>query len=121
MLPVLFFTRTTVLNCGAEHTTLAAFRRSGNRLCLENYADELHPLADENGDRWLENTGSALHALRKKVKTGGPVTLALPAHLVFTKLVKVPRVASARLAKVVTFAFCFGYIQALLQNLRAEV
>jgi type IV pilus assembly protein PilM len=103
MLPVLFFTRTTVLNCGAERTTLAVFRRSGNRLCLENYADELHPLADENGDRWLENTGSALHALRKKVKIRGPVTLTLPAHLVFTKLVKVPRVASARLAKVVTF------------------
>ena len=95
--------RVIVLDCGASRTALGVFSRKGNRLRFDDYAVEVFPATSGNEDNWLENTRTALTALRARVKTAGPVVLVLPAHLALTKLIKTPRVEPAKREKIIRF------------------
>ena len=70
---------------------------------FEQYAVEIFPAQAGSDDNWLEHTRAALVALGGRVKTPGPVTLVLPAHLALTKLIKTPRVEPSKRDKVVRF------------------
>ncbi|HEV8542406.1 MAG TPA: pilus assembly protein PilM, partial [Verrucomicrobiae bacterium] len=97
--------RTLILECGPDRVSLAVFSRPGARLCLHELAVETLPVAGEqNRDaRWLENTGTALRSLRRRIKKRGPVTLLLPARLCLTKFIKLPKVEVAQLEKILRF------------------
>jgi hypothetical protein len=73
MPPVFFSPQATVLDCGASRTALGVFSRKSGRLRLERYAVETLSTAAGNDDGWLENTAAAMLALRRKIKTAGPV------------------------------------------------
>ncbi len=103
MPPVFFSPRTTILDLGASRTALGVFSRKSGRLRLEQCAVEALSSTAGSDDSWLENTGAALLAIRRKIKPTNPVALVLPAHLVLTKLIKVPRVAPAKREKVIRF------------------
>ena len=92
-----------VLDCGASRTALGVFSRKGSRLRFDEYALEVFPATAGTDDNWLENTSTALKALRAKIKMSAPVVLVLPAHLALTKLIKTPRVEPAKRAKVIRF------------------
>jgi type IV pilus assembly protein PilM len=95
--------RAVVVDCGARRTALGIFRRTGDRLRLDEFAVEVFPAAATAGDNWLEQTAAALLVLRRQMKAGGPVVLVLPAHLALTKFIKVPRVDPATREKVIRF------------------
>ena len=103
MLPVFFSPHATILDCGASRTALGEFSRQGGRLRLEHHAVENLPAPAGIEDNWLAHTRAALVALRQRVKSRGPVTLVLPAHLALTKVIKAPRVAPAQRQKIVRF------------------
>ena len=99
MPPVFFSPRTIVLDCGASRTALGVFTRQGSRMRLDEYAVERFA----PGSDWLEQIRLRLLALRAQVQAAGPVVVILPAHLVLTKFLKVPRVAPAQRAKIIRF------------------
>ena len=103
MLPFFYSPRAIILDCGASRTALGVFTRKSGRLRLEQCAVEALSTTAGSDDSWLENTVAALLAIRRKIKTTGPVALVLPAHLALTKLIKVPRLAPAKRQKVITF------------------
>jgi type IV pilus assembly protein PilM len=95
--------RTVILDCGASRTALGVFTRQGGRLCLEHYAVEQFAPAIGSTDHWQENTRAALQALRHGLKTGGPVVLVLPAHLILSRPIRTPRVDAAQREKIIRF------------------
>lgn len=103
MLPVSFFSRATVLDCGVGRTALGVFGRKGGRLCLERFTCETAAAPATDDAVWLEQTGAALRRLGRRAPAGGPVVLVLPAHLTLSKLVRLPRADPEQRQKLVSF------------------
>ena len=98
-----FSPRTIIIDCGARHTALAVFTRRSGRLALGPWALVDLTGASLEAGQWLERTIAAMRGLRRGLPSGGPAVLVLPAHLTLTKLIKVPRIDSARRAGIVQF------------------
>ncbi len=104
MLPVLLSSSVTVLDCGSHRTALAVFRRTRTgRLQLRRFLAENLAIESGAGAAWLDQTAAALRVLRRKVRSPGPVTLVLPAHLALTKLIRVPQMEAAKQEKIIRF------------------
>ena len=96
--------RVVVLDCGASRVAIGAFSKAASgRLKLEDYASEHFFIEPGRDESWLDETRTALTALRTRWKTGGPVLLTLPGHLTLTKHIKTPRVEPAQRAKIIQF------------------
>lgn len=83
--------RTLVVDCGAAHVAVARFTcdRAG-RLGLAALAVEVHAAEPGTEARWIGQVAEALTAVVAREKLRGPCRVALPGHLVLTKLVAVP-------------------------------
>ncbi len=83
--------RTLVVDCGAAHVASARFTcdRTG-RLGLAALAVEVHAAEPGTETRWIGQTAEALAAVVAREKLRGPCRVALPGHLVLTKLVAAP-------------------------------
>ncbi len=93
--------REIVIECGASRLAFAAFSRRRDRIRLENHDSiDLAGMAETS---WLHAVSNALMTLGGRVMRKGPVTIVLPPHLVLMKFIRVPRIESAKLAKVIAF------------------
>lgn len=99
----MFSSPLTLIDCGASHTAVGVFRRSGGRLRLERCAIERFALLAAAEDDWLRQTTTALRELGRRVRPAGRVVCVLPPHLTLTKHVRAPRVGAAKRAKIVRF------------------
>lgn len=86
-----FTPRSLVVDCGAAHVAVARFTcdRAG-RLGLESLAVEVHAAEPRADARWIGQVSEALAAAGEREKLRGPCHVALPGHLVLTKLVAAP-------------------------------
>lgn len=99
----MFSRPTIILDCGSSRTTLGVFSRQGDRLRLVQQATETFPVESATGDNWPAHTDGALQVLRSRLRIRGRAVLVLPAHLVLTRLIKIPRVAAAQRTKLIRF------------------
>lgn len=100
----MFFSRATILECGASHTALGRFIRTrSGHLRLENYAVEAFALEPGREADWLERTRSGLRTLRARSGDNDSVALVLPPHATLVKFIRVPRVAAAQQEKIIRF------------------
>lgn len=99
----MFLSRATIIDCGANRTTLGVFTIKRGRLRLERLATEQFPSAASGVEQWLELTGNALRIWGARLKASGPVLLVLPPHLVLAKLIKIPQVTPAQQKRLIRF------------------
>lgn len=83
--------RTLVVDCGAAHVAVARFTcdRAG-RLGLAALAVEVHAAEPGTEARWIGQVAEAVTAVVARERLHGPCRVALPGHLVLTKLAAAP-------------------------------
>ncbi len=83
--------RNLVVDCGAAHVAIARFTcdRAG-RLGLQALGVEVHAAEPGTDARWIGQVGEALAAAGASEGFGGACRVALPGHLVLTKLLAAP-------------------------------
>jgi len=96
-------TRAAILECGATHAAfgLAAAGPAGDGLA--EHRVETFPLASDRQEPVPPALVAALAALRAQVSHRGPVTLVLPASLLWARSVAVPPAAGAGRERVIRF------------------
>jgi type IV pilus assembly protein PilM len=98
-----FSRRIIILDCGASRTALGVFHVRRGRLTLEQHGVESFDSVSSSPEKWLENTCTAFRTLRLTFETRGPVVLVLPAHLLLSRLVKLPPVSGQQRTKLIRF------------------
>jgi len=100
----MYLTRVLAVDCGASHVACGQFVREGNgRLQLERLSTEPLPSGESDDEEWTAGVGTALKALRQRERLRGACILAVPGHLTFTRLIKVPRLLAHQRRKIIRF------------------
>jgi len=91
-----------IVNLGASHVSISAFRTEGTKLVLEKfYTEDLTPaLSDED---WINAATSAVARLASSKGIRGSATIIVPSFLLLQKALKVAQVDSARQAQIIAF------------------
>ena len=91
-----------IVNLGASHVSISAFRTEGAKLVLEKfYTEDLPPaLSDED---WIVAATSAVAHLASSKGIKGTATIIVPSFLLLQKALKVPQVETARQAQIIAF------------------
>ena len=97
-------TRVLAVDCGASHVACGLFVRGcDGRLRLERLAAESLPPSESGDEEWVAGVGAALKALRRREELHGACILGVPGHLMFARLIKVPRLPARQRRKIIRF------------------
>lgn len=92
-----------VIDGGASHVAAGVFARKKGRLRLEEFAVETFAVPAGGEASGSDSFRRALAAVVARIAFRGPAVVVLPGHLVLAKFIRTPRLAAAKLGRVVHF------------------
>lgn len=92
------------MDVGAAHVACGVFSAGASgRLVLQQFALERYNSDPARESRWAAEVGQALALIVERQKSGGPVAVSVPGHLVLVKFIKTHSVEPAKRGKIIAF------------------
>jgi type IV pilus assembly protein PilM len=96
-------TRVLTVDCGAAHVACGLFSAAAGRLVLERFGTRPVVPGELGDEDWVAAVGAVLRELGRLKGFEGECVLGLPAHLAFSRLIRVPPVSARQRRQILRF------------------